>query len=53
MQRPRCFYYITHIDRLKSILKEGILSRNQLNTWNRFLQKVKKIRIWSKNAFYP
>lgn len=35
MQRPRCFYYITHIDRLESILKEGILSRSQLNRTTR------------------
>ncbi len=34
MQIPRYFYYITHRDNLKSILKNGILSRNRLNKKN-------------------
>ena len=29
MNTPRCFYYIAHIDNLKSILKNGILSRSK------------------------
>ena len=31
MRVPKQFYYITHIDNLKSILKEGILSHSQIN----------------------
>ena len=30
MQRPKCFYYITHRNNLKSILKSGILSRSHI-----------------------
>lgn len=30
MNRPKHFYYITHKDNLKSILKKGILSRNRI-----------------------
>ncbi len=30
MNRPKCFYYISHKDNLKSILKRGILSRSQI-----------------------
>ena len=30
MEVPRCFYYMTHVDNLKSILKSGILSRNRV-----------------------
>ena len=37
MQKPKCFYYIAHKDRLRSILTEGIFSRTQINkrenTW--------------------
>ena len=31
MYRPKHFYYITHKDNLKSILKQGLLPRNQIN----------------------
>ena len=31
MKIPKHLYYITHVENLKSILKEGILSRNQIN----------------------
>lgn len=31
MNIPRYFYYIAHIDNLKSILENGILARNQIN----------------------
>lgn len=31
MERPKNFYYITHKDNLKSILKGGLLSRSQMN----------------------
>ena len=38
MKRPQHFYYITHKDNLKSILKKGILSRNQIK--NKILVKL-------------
>ncbi len=49
MQKPKCFYYIAHKDRLQSILTEGIFSRTQINkkenTWQfkiqSFLSKPK------------
>ena len=34
MNRPKHLYYITHIDNLKSILNNGILSHRQAHTWN-------------------
>ena len=40
MNIPRYFYYITHIDNLKSILKNGILSRNQIKNENNLLVKL-------------
>ena len=41
MNIPRYFYYITHIDNLKSILKNGILSRNQIKDENSIWVKLK------------
>ena len=41
MNIPRHFYYITHIDNLKSILKNGILSRNQIKDENNIWVKLK------------
>ena len=41
MNIPRYFYYITHIDNLKSILKNGILSRNQIKDENSMLVKLR------------
>ena len=47
MERPRCFYYIIHRDRLKSILEEGILSLSQVikkeSIWQGIVQKIKLI----------
>ena len=46
MNRPKHFYYITHKDNLKSILKKGILSRSQTkeNLWTKiFKQGIKSI----------
>lgn len=40
MNIPRYFYYITHIDNLKSILKNGILSRSQIKDENSLLVKL-------------
>ena len=40
MNIPRYFYYITHIDNLKSILKEGILSRSQIKDESSILVKL-------------
>lgn len=40
MNRPKHFYYITHKDNLKSILKKGILSRNKITN-----------KIWVKLGF--
>ena len=49
MKRPKCFYYITHRDRLKSILKEGILSRSQMTKREGILQGIgQKIGFISK-----
>ena len=41
MNIPRHFYYITHIDNLKSILENGILSRNQIKDENNIWVKLK------------
>lgn len=41
MKKPRDFYYITHIDNLKSILKNGILSRSQIKDENNIWVKLK------------
>ena len=41
MNIPRYFYYITHIDNLKSILKNGILSRSQIKDENNIWVKLK------------
>ena len=41
MNIPRYFYYITHIDNLKSILKNGILSRSQIKDENSIWVKLK------------
>ena len=46
MKIPRCFYYITHKDNLKSILKNGIWSRSRVtrNPFFRiFTPKIKSI----------
>ena len=46
MNRPKHFYYITHKDNLKFILKKGILSRSQTkeNLWTKiFKQGIKSI----------
>ena len=47
MNRPKHFYYITHKDNLKSILKKGILSRSQTkeSLWTKitFKQRIKSI----------
>ena len=41
MNRPKQLYYITHIDNLKSILSNGILSRSQMKEtiWNKIRLK--------------
>ena len=41
MNIPRHFYYITHVDNLKSILKNGILSRSQIKDENSIWVKLK------------
>ena len=41
MNIPKNFYYLTHVDNLKSILKNGILSRNQIKDENSLWVKLK------------
>ena len=38
MKMPKCLYYITHKDNLKSILKRGILSRTHSNIFSKILR---------------
>ncbi len=44
MNKPKCFYYITHKDNLKSLLKQGIWCRSQMHgSWWPFNRKPKSI----------
>ncbi len=50
MNRPKCFYYITHRDNLKSILKKGILSHRRANAWSFKNWIIKKQVIYDKGV---
>ena len=50
MNRPKCFYYITHKDNLKSILKKGLLSHRRANAWSFKNWIIKKQVIYDKDV---